>query len=67
MIFVAKLTSNGSETIGVAVLKSRGFFPYSYWYWIGTAALVGFILIFNFGYTMALIYLNRECSTIYFF
>ncbi|KAL1829196.1 hypothetical protein ACET3Z_007608 [Daucus carota] len=54
----SKLTSNGSETIGVAVLKSRGFFPYSYWYWIGTAALVGFILIFNFGYTMALIYLN---------
>nr|XP_017233841.1 PREDICTED: pleiotropic drug resistance protein 1-like isoform X2 [Daucus carota subsp. sativus] len=54
----SKLTSNGSETLGVAVLKSRGFFPYSYWYWIGVAALVGFILIFNFWYTVALMFLN---------
>ncbi|KAL6573648.1 hypothetical protein OROHE_002107 [Orobanche hederae] len=37
-----------SKTIGVEVLKSRGFFPYSYWYWIGSGALVGFILILNF-------------------
>ncbi|KAK1376049.1 hypothetical protein POM88_032242 [Heracleum sosnowskyi] len=54
----SKLNSYKNETIGVAVLKSRGFFPYSYWYWIGAGALVGFILILNFGYTLALMYLN---------
>nr|AGT28053.1 pleiotropic drug resistance transporter 1 [Panax ginseng] len=53
-----KLTTNGTETIGVALLKSRGFFPYSYWYWIGTGALVGFILLLNLGYAVALDYLN---------
>ncbi|XP_044481157.1 pleiotropic drug resistance protein 1-like isoform X1 [Mangifera indica] len=47
-----------TEPIGVAVMKSRGFFPYSYWYWIGAGALVGFTLLFNFGYTLALTYLN---------
>ncbi|KAK1363009.1 hypothetical protein POM88_038570 [Heracleum sosnowskyi] len=54
----SKLDKNGNETIGVALLKSRGFFPYSYWYWIGAGALVGFILLFNVGYTLALKYLN---------
>ncbi|KAK1363007.1 hypothetical protein POM88_038568 [Heracleum sosnowskyi] len=53
----SKLTTDG-ETVGVALLKSRGFFPYSYWYWIGAGALVGFILLLNLGYTLALKYLN---------
>ncbi|KAL8113886.1 hypothetical protein AgCh_020971 [Apium graveolens] len=52
-----RLNTDG-ETIGVAILKSRGFFPYSYWYWIGAGALVGFILVLNLGYTLALTYLN---------
>ncbi|KAJ0075707.1 hypothetical protein Patl1_34363 [Pistacia atlantica] len=47
-----------TEPLGVAVMKSRGFFPYSYWYWIGAGALVGFTLLFNFGYTLALTFLN---------
>ncbi|KAJ0075534.1 hypothetical protein Patl1_34364 [Pistacia atlantica] len=46
------------EPLGVAVMKSRGFFPYSYWYWIGVGAMVGFTLLFNFGYTLALTFLN---------
>ncbi|KAL1829193.1 hypothetical protein ACET3Z_007605 [Daucus carota] len=53
-----KLNPDGTETIGVALLKSRGFFPYSYWYWIGAGALIGFILILNVGYTLALMFLN---------
>ncbi|KAL1810497.1 hypothetical protein DCAR_0730200 [Daucus carota subsp. sativus] len=53
-----KLNKNSNDTIGVAVLKSRGFFPYAYWYWIGAGALVGFILLLNFGYTLALMYLD---------
>ncbi|XP_022777146.1 pleiotropic drug resistance protein 1-like [Durio zibethinus] len=47
-----------AEPLGVLVLKSRGFFTEAYWYWIGVGALVGFILVFNFCYTLALTYLN---------
>ncbi|KAK1358247.1 hypothetical protein POM88_051503 [Heracleum sosnowskyi] len=53
-----KLAPNSTENLGVAIMKSRGFFPYKYWYWIGTGALIGFILIFNFFATMALTYLD---------
>ncbi|XVF24885.1 hypothetical protein REPUB_Repub13aG0166000 [Reevesia pubescens] len=47
-----------TEPLGVLVLKARGFFTEAYWYWIGVGALVGFILIFNLLYTLALTYLN---------
>ncbi|KAL8118558.1 hypothetical protein AgCh_016181 [Apium graveolens] len=53
-----KPVANGNETIGVAILKSRGFFPYSYWYWIGVGALVGFVFLLNFAVMMALTYLD---------
>ncbi|XP_019426185.1 PREDICTED: pleiotropic drug resistance protein 1-like isoform X1 [Lupinus angustifolius] len=49
---------NSTEPLGVEVLKSRGFFTQSYWYWIGVGALVGYTLLFNFGYILALTYLN---------
>ncbi|CAL0309799.1 unnamed protein product [Lupinus luteus] len=49
---------NSTEPLGVEVLKSRGFFSQSYWYWIGVGALVGYTLLFNFGYILALTYLN---------
>nr|AGT28055.1 pleiotropic drug resistance transporter 3 [Panax ginseng] len=49
---------NTTEPLGVAILKSRGFFPYAYWYWIGVVALLGFVLLLNLCFTMALSYLN---------
>ncbi|KAF8393294.1 hypothetical protein HHK36_021535 [Tetracentron sinense] len=49
---------NSTEPLGVEVLKSRGFFTDAYWYWLGTGALLGYVLIFNFLYTLALSYLN---------
>ncbi|XP_027349852.1 pleiotropic drug resistance protein 1-like isoform X2 [Abrus precatorius] len=49
---------NSTEPLGVEILKSRGFFTQSYWYWIGAGALIGYILFFNFGYIIALTYLN---------
>ncbi|XP_030968617.1 pleiotropic drug resistance protein 1-like [Quercus lobata] len=51
---------NGSttEALGISVLKSRGFFTQAYWYWIGAGALVGFLLVFNIIFTLALAYLN---------
>ncbi|KAJ0007114.1 hypothetical protein Pint_29977 [Pistacia integerrima] len=49
---------NSAETLGVAVLKSKGFFSDAYWYWIGVGALIGFTLLFNLGNIVALTYLN---------
>ncbi|PQQ17542.1 pleiotropic drug resistance protein 1 isoform X2 [Prunus yedoensis var. nudiflora] len=49
---------NSTEPLGVAVLRSHGFFTHPSWYWIGVGALVGYILIFNICFTLALTYLN---------
>ncbi|KAG6718028.1 hypothetical protein I3842_04G130500 [Carya illinoinensis] len=49
---------NSMESLGVEVLKSRGFFTHAYWYWIGVGGLIGYILVFNAGFTLALTYLN---------
>ncbi|RVW77075.1 Pleiotropic drug resistance protein 1 [Vitis vinifera] len=51
-------STNSTESLGVAVLKARGFFTEAHWYWIGAGALLGFIFVFNFCYTVALTYLN---------
>ncbi|KAH9714821.1 ABC transporter G family member 40 [Citrus sinensis] len=53
-----KVLPNTTEPLGVQVLKSRGFFTDAYWYWLGLGALAGFILLFNFGFTLALSFLN---------
>ncbi|KAK3416802.1 hypothetical protein EUGRSUZ_H02562 [Eucalyptus grandis] len=50
--------SSSNESLGIQVLKSRGFFTEAYWYWIGLGALFGFIIHFNFGFTVALALLN---------
>ncbi|GAU19344.1 hypothetical protein TSUD_336310 [Trifolium subterraneum] len=54
----AMVLPNSTEPLGVEVLKSRGFFTESYWYWIGVVALIGYTLVFNFGYILALTFLN---------
>ncbi|XVE52143.1 hypothetical protein DITRI_Ditri02bG0098800 [Diplodiscus trichospermus] len=53
-----KVLPNSTESLGIEVLKSRGFFHDSHWYWIGVGGLTGFTLLFNFGFTLALTYLN---------
>ncbi|KAL3726504.1 hypothetical protein ACJRO7_031406 [Eucalyptus globulus] len=50
--------SSTNEPLGIQVLKSRGFFTEAYWYWIGLGALFGFIILFNFGFSVALALLN---------
>lgn len=57
-LIVLQAVPNSSETLGVTFLKSRGFLPHAYWYWIGTGALLGFVVLFNFGFTLALTFLN---------
>ncbi|KAG7997946.1 hypothetical protein I3843_01G233600 [Carya illinoinensis] len=54
----SQVRNNSNETLGVEVLKSRGFFPHAYWYWIGVGALTGFIFLFNIGVILALTFLN---------
>ncbi|WJX17921.1 hypothetical protein P8452_07779 [Trifolium repens] len=49
---------NSAEALGVQVLKSRGFFTQSYWYWIDFGALIGYTLLFFFSYILALTFLN---------
>ncbi|KAF5198939.1 Abc transporter g family member [Thalictrum thalictroides] len=49
---------NSTEPLGVLVLKSRGFFPQAYWYWIGVGALFGYMFLFNGLYTLALGFLK---------
>ncbi|WVZ69774.1 hypothetical protein U9M48_018509 [Paspalum notatum var. saurae] len=43
-----------NETLGVQSLNSRGVFPEAKWYWIGLGALVGFVMLFNGLFTLAL-------------
>ncbi|KAF3618071.1 Pleiotropic drug resistance protein 3 [Capsicum annuum] len=52
--------STGTDTLGVSFLKLRGIFPEARWYWIGAGALLGYVLLFNFLFTVALAYLNRK-------
>jgi hypothetical protein len=54
-------------TLGLQVLKSRGFFTHAYWYWIGVGALIGFIFLTNFLYTLFLTYLDCEYLYIWLF
>jgi len=54
-------------TLGVLCLKSRGFFTHAYWYWIGVGALIGYIFLNNFLYTIALTYFDREYLYIWLF
>nr|XP_016502357.1 PREDICTED: pleiotropic drug resistance protein 1-like isoform X2 [Nicotiana tabacum] len=52
------IAQGGTEPLGAAVIRARGFFPDAYWYWIGVGALVGFTMVFNLFYSIALAYLN---------
>ncbi|TVU11000.1 hypothetical protein EJB05_44558 [Eragrostis curvula] len=54
------LNTTTKETLGVEVLKSRGMFPEAKWYWIGFGALIGFTILFNALFTLALTYLSRS-------
>ncbi|XP_068647580.1 pleiotropic drug resistance protein TUR2-like [Aristolochia californica] len=48
------VVGNATEPLGIQILKSRGIFPHSYWYWIGVGALFGYVVLFNGLFTMAL-------------
>lgn len=53
-----KKASDGQTDLGVAVLNSFNVFTERNWFWIGVAALLGFSILFNILFTLALMYLN---------
>ncbi|KGN58035.1 hypothetical protein Csa_010583 [Cucumis sativus] len=53
-----KLIPNTTVTLGVKVLENFDVFPNKNWYWIGIAAILGFAILFNILFTIALTYLN---------
>ncbi|KAI3463305.1 hypothetical protein Pfo_019968 [Paulownia fortunei] len=57
-----KLASDNTRRLGVAILNNFDIFPEKNWYWIGVGALVGFTLLFNVLFTLALMYLNLEMA-----
>ena len=59
-ILIAKQASDNVTRLGVAVLESLEVYRNKNWYWIGVGALVGFSILFNVLFTLALTYLNRK-------
>ncbi|XP_019059159.1 PREDICTED: ABC transporter G family member 39-like isoform X2 [Tarenaya hassleriana] len=51
-------TRINARTVGEVLLKSRGFFTEGYWFWISIGALLGYSILFNVLYILALTYLN---------
>ncbi|MCD7465303.1 hypothetical protein HAX54_001013 [Datura stramonium] len=56
--WMSKLASDNTTKLGVQVMKNFDVFPEKRWFWIGTAALLGFTILFNTLFTFALMYLN---------
>ncbi|KAK4413837.1 ABC transporter G family member 36 [Sesamum alatum] len=53
-----KFASDNTRRLGVAILNNFNIFSDKNWYWIGVGALLGFTLLFNVLFTLALMYLN---------
>ncbi|WOL16536.1 hypothetical protein Cni_G25323 [Canna indica] len=46
------------NTVGDNILHVYGLSTQEYWYWIGIGVLLGYSIIFNIGFTLALAFLN---------
>ncbi|CAI0420702.1 unnamed protein product [Linum tenue] len=51
--------SNSTKSLGIQVLRSRGFFTDPHWYWLGLGATLGFLFLFNIAFAFALTFLDR--------
>jgi hypothetical protein len=52
--------SINEPTIGKAILKSKGLFTSDSGFWLSIGAMIGFTILFNIFYILALTYLSRE-------
>ncbi|CAN1280718.1 Pleiotropic drug resistance protein 1 [Linum perenne] len=55
----SKVPPNSTESLGVQVLRSRGFFTEPHWYWLGVGANIGFLFLFNIVFAIALTFLDK--------
>ncbi|XP_010042280.2 pleiotropic drug resistance protein 3 isoform X3 [Eucalyptus grandis] len=55
--------SSSNTTIGHTILESRGLNFNGYFFWISVGALLGFTLLFNIGFTLALTFLKPPGSS----
>ncbi|KAJ6322284.1 hypothetical protein OIU77_012203 [Salix suchowensis] len=55
--------SSANATIGQQILESRGLNFHGYFYWISVGALIGFTVLFNAGFTLALTFLKYPGKT----
>ncbi|CAN1121692.1 Pleiotropic drug resistance protein 1 [Linum perenne] len=53
------IPANSTESLGLQVLKSRGFFTEPHWYWLGVGSSLGFLFLFNIIYALALTFLDQ--------
>ncbi|KAL2454822.1 ABC transporter G family member 29 [Abeliophyllum distichum] len=53
-----KLAPDNVSKMGVAIVKNIDVFLERRWYLIGTLALLGYVIVFNFLFTTSLMYLN---------
>ncbi|KAI7979754.1 Pleiotropic drug resistance protein 3 [Camellia lanceoleosa] len=60
--FSCSYTLTANTTIGQETLESRGLHFHGYLFWISFGALLGFVIIFNIGFTLALTFLNPPGS-----
>lgn len=56
--WMSKTAANSTISLGVKVLQNFDVFPNRNWYWIGIAAILGFAILFNILFTIALTCLN---------
>uniref|UniRef100_M8AXT3 Pleiotropic drug resistance protein 5 n=1 Tax=Aegilops tauschii TaxID=37682 RepID=M8AXT3_AEGTA len=56
-------TSIAARTVGEAILKSRGLFTGDSGFWVSIGAIVGFAILFNILYLLALTYLSFGSSS----
>ncbi|KAF3325297.1 pleiotropic drug resistance protein 3-like protein [Carex littledalei] len=57
-----KHVAGTNEPLGHVVLKARGVFVESNWFWLGFFALLGFTVLYNFLFTLTLTYLDAYGS-----
>ncbi|KAF7127970.1 hypothetical protein RHSIM_Rhsim11G0162500 [Rhododendron simsii] len=55
-------TMAGNTTIGKETLENRGLHFRGYFFWLSLGALLGFSILFNIGFTLALTFLNPPRS-----
>ncbi|KAJ4757004.1 ABC transporter G family member 36 [Rhynchospora pubera] len=57
-----KVVPGTNQFLGHIVLKARGVFVKSDWFWLGFGALIGFTVLYNFLFTLTLTYLDAYGS-----